>query len=79
MKVVQKTIKEVDILVDILCDRCGNSCNAGDAEFVDYEYAVLSASWGYYSRKDDTRWDIELCEECADKVKNFIEDRYREK
>jgi hypothetical protein len=45
------------------------SCKKG----YNYERAQLRADWGYDSKKDGVRWECDLCEDCADKVKAFIE------
>ena len=68
MGIIYKTKKrEVQEIVDILCDACGKSCKIEVEEaFPSFECAKLTASWGYYSRKDDTEWNKFLCEDCAD-------------
>ena len=58
-------------LVDITCDICGKSCR--DSADMNYEMACLRGHWGYMSRKDGTRWCCDICEDCADKVKQYIE------
>jgi len=58
-------------LVDITCDVCGKSCR--DKMDMNYEMISLQGSWGYCSRKDGLNWLCDLCEDCADKVKQFIE------
>jgi len=45
MKIIGKIEKE-DV-IDIICDICGRSTKT---ELADYEYAELSARWGYLSR-----------------------------
>lgn len=52
-------------LVDITCDICGKSCKT---KLDDFEYATLSASWGYCSRKDGESYSALLCEDCFDDV-----------
>jgi hypothetical protein len=67
-KEVQKAVKEVD---DILCNKCGLTCK--DKLNVNYEFALLKASWGYGSEKDLTDSEAHLCEQCFDNiVKDFI-------
>lgn len=58
-------------LVDITCDICGKSCR--DKMDMNYEMVSLSGSWGYCSHKDGTAWNCDICEGCADKIKQFIE------
>lgn len=70
------------VLVDILCDVCGKSCRndkdeADDDELdeaADFEYATLSAIWGYFSRKDGESYSAILCETCFDDVVKHIND-----
>jgi len=57
-------------LDSVFCDVCGNNCKKQDAH--DNEHALLSATWGYDSRKDLTRHEIDLCEDCFDKVIDFL-------
>lgn len=67
-----KTFKEVigKKLDQIICDVCGQNC----MKEVDNEYASLSATWGYDSRKDLTRHNIDLCEDCFDKTIQFLKE-----
>ena len=58
-------------LVDITCDICGHSCR--DNMDMNYEMVSLQGSWGYCSNKDGTTWDCDICETCADRVRQFIE------
>jgi hypothetical protein len=71
------------VLVDICCDICDKSCKhkhiIGAEEFApgiteeqDCEYATVSATWGYFSRKDGESYHIDLCEDCFDKVAAHI-------
>jgi len=67
MKISGKIEKE-DI-IDIICDICNRSTRT---EFGDYEYAELSARWGYSSSKDEEYHEICLCEKCYDQVISHI-------
>jgi len=40
---------------------------------MNYEMLCLQGTWGYGSRKDGAIWNCDICEDCADKVKQFIE------
>lgn len=59
--------KEVQIIDKILCDLCGTNCTK--------ENALLSSDWGYYSKKDNTRHRINLCENCFDATIEWMKDR----
>jgi len=71
MKIYLTKEIEQQVLQDIKCNCCGKSCL--DSQGVNFEYAHLVAHWGYYSQRDTEVWFCELCEECALKVKEFIE------
>lgn len=75
--------RQAKVLVDVCCDVCGNSCkhkhiipddecSPGIVQDQDCEYATLSASWGYYSRKDGVSYSAILCETCFDDVVKHI-------
>lgn len=68
MKIIGR-IEKQDV-IDIVCDICGKSTKT---EFSDYEYAELSARWGYSSAKDEEYHEVCLCEECYDQVISHIE------
>lgn len=73
--------RQARVLVDILCDVCEKSCKndrhyGDDAplhEDGDFEYATLSATWGYFSRKDGESYSTILCENCFDDVVKHID------
>ena len=71
MKKIGKVIKEREELEDIICDICGKSCR--DKYDMNYEFSELSASWGYGSHRDTEQWNVEFCEDCSNKIKEFIE------
>lgn len=68
MKITGKIEKE-DV-IDIVCDVCGESTKT---EYGGYEYAQLSATWGYSSSKDEEYHEVCLCERCYDQVARYIE------
>ena len=55
---------EVKVIDSIICDACGENCKAKMADVDDYEYATLSADWGYWSDSDGQSYRVHLCEEC---------------
>jgi len=68
MKVHKKQIcRKLD---SVFCDVCGKDCKKQDAH--NSEHALLSATWGYDSRKDLIRHDVDLCEDCFDRVIDFL-------
>lgn len=58
-----KTIKK-QVEDQVRCDICDTNCTT---EQLGSEYATLSACWGYNSLKDETTYEIHLCETCFDK------------
>ena len=59
MKIIEEKLSPV--ITDVLCDICSCSTTppGGSAEF-----ALLSAHWGYGSKHDGERYEINLCETC---------------
>lgn len=64
----KKTVKVTD---HIYCDSCGKDCTITEPTH-EHEYAILSATWGYFSNQDGTQYDIELCENCFNEVLELI-------
>jgi hypothetical protein len=65
-----KEMREVEVVVDVICDSCGSSsakelgCSITDSSNV----YPISASFGYWSSKDGVRFGALLCEKCFDKM-----------
>jgi hypothetical protein len=63
------------VVDDVSCDICGksttNNTNVGP------DYATLESCWGYGSKHDGSKYDIELCETCFFEVLDFIKDKRR--
>jgi predicted aldo/keto reductase-like oxidoreductase len=69
-KVYRKEVYEPSVqLVDVTCDICGKSCDvAAFPGQKSFEYATLSASWGYGSNKDGDTHECIICTHCFDKL-----------
>lgn len=82
----KKEIKEIttEVITDIICDSCGESCKV-DKYLIDndkhpdngqnhcsFEYMKLEARWGYHSNKDLESWTAHVCEKCVDGKLSFI-------
>jgi hypothetical protein len=67
MKIFKK--QQCEKLDEIICDICGESCKKNLGE---NESASLTSTWGYDSKKDLTRHNIDLCENCFDKTIDFL-------
>jgi len=76
-----KELKQKEVVVGYICDICKQSCNkisSGEGKnYESYEFATLYARWGYYSNKDLTSSHCHICENCFDKVKDFIENNLK--
>lgn len=66
MKVTKWEKREVEVVADVTCDLCGKTCR--DSLGVNYEFATLTATWGYASRKDCETHEAHICEDCYDKL-----------
>jgi hypothetical protein len=69
MQIVKKVRRKVAVCSDVICNRCGESCLkylTKNSEFNSYEYATISASWGFYSQKDGMITRAHLCEGCME-------------
>jgi len=66
----KKTMVETDVVEDMICDFCGESCkkDTGSKEIVKFEYGTLQASWGYWSGHDGEEVLLYVCEKCFYKI-----------
>ena len=51
-----KQLKQVEVVTDVLCDVCN--------QLTQLELGTLSANWGYGSKHDGERYELQLCEKC---------------
>ncbi len=49
---------------DVLCDKCGKSCR--DDMDMNFEFATITAFWGFASKKDLEHHESHVCESCYD-------------
>ncbi len=69
----EKTTKVID---DVNCDACGKSTT--NYKDVGPNYATLESCWGYGSKDDGNKYNIDLCEECFFEVLSFIKEKRRQ-
>ena len=74
MKIVTK--QEVDVVSDIRCDVCDESCSP--VEGYDPLYGTLSAKWGYGSTHDGEAYEVHLCESCFFQTLANLQEQRRE-
>lgn len=58
MEIKEKVLLVTEVVSNIVCNICGNSCPDNFAE--------LKAEWGYNSQKDLEIHLAHICEECYD-------------
>ena len=68
MKKLGKETVEVDVLEDIICNGCGETCK--DHMDMNFECATVTAHWGYCSPWDTEAHEAHLCVKC---YKNLLE------
>jgi hypothetical protein len=61
--------KKIEVLDEVTCDICGESCS--DVNF-GHECAHLVADWGYASRQDGIKYEVDFCEKCFGTVMDFL-------
>jgi len=73
MRTYKKVEKES--IDQVYCDVCGECCTSA---IFGTESALISANWGYSSKKDGQTYKIDLCEDCFDLTIIFLKNRKRE-
>jgi hypothetical protein len=54
----------------VYCDACGGVCTEDN---FGSDYATLEAAWGYNSKSDGLKFEIQLCEDCFYDLLKIIE------
>lgn len=57
-------LKNVPLCVDVVCNRCGESC----ANHFGFVHAAVKVTWGYESDNDGVSHTWDLCEKCHTEV-----------
>lgn len=63
MKTYKKITKSVED--SVYCDICGSNCTLDQ---LGSEYATLEALWGYSSKRDGQKFDIQICQNCFEEI-----------
>lgn len=70
MKIMKNVQQEVEVVDDVICNKCKKSCRPND-EVSDF-YGLIEASFstGYYSQDlpDGVVYSFSLCEECLSEL-----------
>lgn len=59
-----KAIQPIEVITDILCDVCDQSTKHELDGTHLFEVGQLKANWGYGSKHDGERYQLDLCESC---------------
>jgi len=84
MEVKEIELRKSEVVTDIICDCCGDSCKKeeytvendaridnGEKKYI-FSFMNLEAGWDYYSGKDMEHWTAQICEKCVDEKLSFI-------
>lgn len=73
MKIMTK--QEVDVVSDIRCDVCDESCSP--VEGYGPQFGTLNARWGYGAHHDGEEYELHLCEACFFQTLASIQEQRR--
>lgn len=65
--------KDVEVIKDVICNMCGNSCKKHEGFDGSFSFATVKAHWGYFSdNRDGELHEAQICQKCwEDVVKTF--------
>ena len=70
------SVKQVEVVSDVICDVC---CRSTQTKEGGLEYGELRAAWGAGSSRDGERYEVHLCERCFfQALANLKHERQRE-
>ena len=52
---------------EIRCNMCGKTIVFGEGHDKE-DYVLIQKEWGYFSHKDGEKQEVDLCENCWDKI-----------
>lgn len=67
MRKTVKTIEEKNIVNEIYCNICGKKIEK-DVHGYFSDHLHIKKTWGYNSTKDGACHELDICEECYDKI-----------
>jgi hypothetical protein len=63
----EQETQNIEVVKDILCNKCGNSCKGLEPQ--SFEFALLSVHWGYGStNRDGEVHEAHLCQTCWEEI-----------
>ena len=63
----EKKLVEKEVVSDIICNKCGESCKDyidTEGKHYNFNHAVITPSFGYGSLLDSYEFEVHLCEKC---------------
>jgi hypothetical protein len=61
--------KEVEVIKDVICNKCGGTTKKHDGFDGSFEFAELRVHWGYFSdNRDGEVHEAHLCQNCWQKI-----------
>jgi hypothetical protein len=70
MKTYKKQYRKIEDKV--YCDRCKTCCTN---DIFGSEYATLEALWGYGSKHDGEKYELQMCENCFFETLQWIKSK----
>lgn len=76
MEILEKKLVEKEVVGDVICNMCGDSCR----DYIDaahthcnYNYAAITSNFGYGSTLyDGEEFEAHICESCYQKIENMF-------
>ena len=63
MQKKEERLIKTEVVTEIICDCCKKSIDTAKNDFIHIE-----KEWGYFSNKDGKKQEVDLCENCWDKI-----------
>lgn len=63
MQKKEERLIKTEVVTEIICDCCKKSIDPDKNDFIHIE-----KEWGYFSHKDGEKQEVDLCENCWDKI-----------
>jgi hypothetical protein len=67
-RTIEKRTKEVEVVTDVFCNKCGKSCKKRPGGFYGLIDAVVTGGYGSNPLEDMTTYVFSLCEDCLHKI-----------
>ncbi len=68
MKIIKTEAIDTEVVEDVKCDICKESCRVKMNGYDMFEYATLHSNWGYGSDHDGDKTELHFCENCVGRI-----------